>query len=92
MPMERRDRQNLNLATGTHSALCSRKSENISDEMKVWLESRWARISLRAQNKQTVFDNLLTHVNVDSLKEAFKALKGSKALGVDKISKAEYEI
>jgi len=37
-----------------------------------------------------VFDNLLTHVNVDSLKEAFKAMKESKALGVDKISKAEY--
>jgi len=58
--------------------------------MKIWLESRWARISLRAQDKKSVFNNLLTHVNADSLQEAFKAIDGSKALGVDGISKAEY--
>ncbi|MCB0411207.1 MAG: hypothetical protein KDD22_01695, partial [Bdellovibrionales bacterium] len=51
----------------------------------------WQRISLRAQRNSSVFNNLLTHVNEESLMEAFRALDGSKALGVDKISKSKYE-
>lgn len=90
MPMERRGRQNLNLATGTHATLCSGTHEDTQDQMQQWLKSRWARIGLRAQNEQAVFDNVLTHVNVDSLREAYTALEGNKAVGVDGISKAEY--
>lgn len=37
-----------------------------------------------------LFNNLLTHINKESLREAFKALDGSKALGIDGISKDEY--
>ena len=37
-----------------------------------------------------VFNNLLTHINVMTLREAFKALDGSKALGIDHISKSSY--
>lgn len=36
--------------------------------------------------------NLLTHVNANSLQEAFKTIDGTKALGVDGISKAEYGV
>jgi RNA-directed DNA polymerase len=53
--------------------------------------NRWQRISLRAQKKTSVFNNLLLHVNEESLTEAFQALDGSKALGVDKVSKSKYE-
>ena len=52
--------------------------------------NRWTRVSLKAQNKSFVFQNLLTHFHVDSFKEAFKALDGTKARGVDGISKSEY--
>ena len=88
--MEQRDRQNLNLVTDTHTTLGSRNIGHIHNQMQEWLRNRWARISLRAQNKDAVFNNLLTHINVDSLMEAFKAQEGTKALGVDGISKAEY--
>lgn len=53
--------------------------------------NRWVRISLRAQqNKMLAFDNLLTHINTESLREAFEAIEGSKAKGVDGIGKVEY--
>jgi len=37
-----------------------------------------------------LFNNLLTHINEESLREAYKALDGSKALGIDGISKHSY--
>ena len=54
---------------------------------KVWFRNRWTRIGLAAQNKQLIFSNLMTHVNEETLQEVFKELEGSKALGVDGISK-----
>lgn len=45
---------------------------------------------MRAQKKENVFNNLLKHFSVEALEEAFKELDGSKALGVDGISKTEY--
>lgn len=53
---------------------------------------RWdLRISLRIQrNKNAVFANLMKHINTDTLREAFNALDGTKALGVDAVSKAAY--
>jgi group II intron reverse transcriptase/maturase len=56
-----------------------------------WCPNRWLRIGFAAQNKGTVFNNLLTHINVETLREAFKALDGSKALGIDGKSKKDYE-
>ena len=83
MPMERRSRQNLNLVTDAQTTHSSGTLEYTQNQTQEWLKNRWARISLRAQDKKAVFDNLLTHVNVNSLGEAFKALDGSKELGVD---------
>ena len=54
------------------------------------LQDRWVRIRLRAGNKDTVFNNLLTHISLETLGEAYRALDGSKALGIDGISKKEY--
>jgi RNA-directed DNA polymerase len=90
MSVERRGRQNLNLATDTSSFSREARTKQKLKENTNLSENRWARISLKAQNKSFVFQNLLTHFHVDSFKEAFKALDGSKALGVDGISKSEY--
>jgi RNA-directed DNA polymerase len=83
--MERRKRQNPNRVTDPQPMHCNGKNEN-NDLYR----NRWTRISITAQNKKTVFHNLLTHINVETLKEAFKAIDGAKALGVDKIAKSEY--
>lgn len=87
--MEQRSQQNLNLVTGTHITRSSNNNEH-KHQTKEWVVNRWTRISDKAQDRNFVFTNLLTHINVDSLKEAFKALNGKKALGVDSISKTEY--
>lgn len=50
----------------------------------------WLRIGLTAQKKDTVFNNLLCHFKMDNMREAFNALKGNKALGIDGISKKIY--
>lgn len=52
----------------------------------------WRRIGLAAQNKEIVFTNLFDHFKVENLKEAFHAINGSKALGIDGISKQQYEL
>jgi len=89
--MERRGRQNLNLVTGTQTTHGGGESEHKGNQThKGLFPNRWARIGFAAQDKQLVFNNLMTHVNEDSLREAFKAIDGSKALGVDGISKSEY--
>lgn len=90
MPTERREQQNLNLTTGTSSAFRGTQVKQDETSTKALSQNRWVRINLKAQNKSFVFENLLTHFHVDSFKEAFKALDGSKALGVDGISKSEY--
>ncbi len=86
--MEPRDQQNLDLIKNTPSAYNrGQKGQSaISPEMASWQ----IRISLKAQNKTCVFTNLMKHINADTLKEAFKAINGKKALGVDKITKSEY--
>ncbi len=53
-------------------------------------QNRWTRIRLTAGSGDVAFNNLLTHINLETLSEAFKALDGSKALGIDGISKQEY--
>lgn len=53
-------------------------------------QNRWTRIRLIAGSGDVAFNNLLTHINLETLSEAFKALDGSKALGIDGISKQEY--
>jgi group II intron reverse transcriptase/maturase len=93
MRRERREQQNLNLDAGTDPILRNRigGDEAVRQSQQLsFLPDRWSRISLRAQNGSSVFNNIQTHINVDSLKEAFKAIDGSKALGVDGISKSVF--
>lgn len=90
MPKEQRKQQNLNPVTSSPSSYRGRfreQEERYQDDM---FPNRWTRVSLKARNKTFVFQNLLTHFHVDSFKEAFKALDGTKAHGVDGISKSEY--
>ena len=88
--MERRGQQSLNLVDSTPTAFKSGKK----GQMKLGhndLNLSWqARISYKAQDKNCVFTNLMKHINIDTLQEAYKAINGKKALGVDKISKSDY--
>jgi len=54
------------------------------------LPNRWDRIGLRAKDKGIIFNNLLCHINPESLREAFTAIDGTKAVGIDGISKKAY--
>ena len=90
MRTERREQQNLNLVAGTPSFYRERPREHKGIYRTDMFPNRWTRVSLKAQDKSFVFQNLLTHFHVDSFKEAFKALDGTKARGVDGISKSEY--
>lgn len=87
MSVERRDQQRSDLTQSTSGI---HRDATHRHKLNTTLNNRWVRISLRAQGESNVFENLLTHVNAESLKEAFKAIDGSKALGVDGISKKEY--
>lgn len=90
MSVERREQQNLNPTTGTSNSFRGVKTKQSETSLEALSQNNWVRINLKAQNKKFVFENLLTHFHVDSFKEAFKALDGTKALGVDGISKSEY--
>jgi RNA-directed DNA polymerase len=91
--MERRDWQNLNLKDSTlnHFQKGKRGQRSVSNFQKKAILSWKLRISLRAQDKNVLFSNLMKHINLNTLHEAFKAISGNKALGVDGISKSTYE-
>lgn len=78
---------NLVINTFLHSEADEKAQEMLQPEL---LQNRWTRIRLKALDKDLVFNNLLSHINTESLSEAFKALDGSKALGIDRISKENY--
>jgi group II intron reverse transcriptase/maturase len=92
MSVERRGQQNLNLTKGirgTFKGKVSGAQGSLFKDMKGVLS--WdVRVGLKALDKTCVFTNLMKHVNFDTLHEAFRAMDGNKALGVDKISKSEY--
>lgn len=50
----------------------------------------WMRIGKLAKDKQVVFNNLFQHFNVENLREAYHAIDGSKAVGIDLITKDQY--
>jgi len=85
---EPRDQQSLDLTKNTPFLFNKgQKGQSIfSPEKTSWQ----VRISLKAQDKSCVFTNLMKHINTDTLKEAFEAIKGKKALGVDQVTKSEY--
>lgn len=88
---ERRDQQSSPQPLGYHAANTSRTTHG--DKWKDTNESfldRWSRLNIRAAQKDVQFNNLLLHVNKETLYEAFKALDGSKASGVDEVTKKAY--
>ena len=82
--MERRGQQKPNLIQSTPSARSRRTRRHESDTQTT---GRWIRIGSRASRKELTFNNLLSHINEETLKEAFQGLDGSKAKGVDGVSK-----
>ena len=90
MSMERRDQQNLNLVESTQSASNSREDGQKDLTQFETRESWKTRISFKAQDKNCTFSNLMKHINIDVLHEAFKEIDGKKALGVDQVSKSAY--
>jgi len=92
MREERREQQSFHLNQDNPSIFNDTLEGNkIRGVQGTLLLSRWLRISLRTQKDTScVFSNLLHHVNVDTLKEAYNAMDKSKALGVDKVSKIAY--
>jgi RNA-directed DNA polymerase len=88
--MERRGQQSLNLVDSTSSI----SNNGVKGQTKLGLNDltlSWqARIGYKAQDKNCVFTNLMKHINLGTLHEAYKAINGKKALGVDKISKSDY--
>lgn len=87
---ERRDQQSSPRPLGYHAANTRGKHGDKWKDGKSSFLDRWARLSMRASRKDVKFNNLLLHVNEETLYEAFKALDGSKAVGVDKVTKKAY--
>ena len=92
MPEERREQQSFHLNQDNQS-ICNDtiNGNKIRGVQGTLLLSRWLRISLRVhKDTSCVFNNLLHHINVQTLKEAYNAMDKNKALGVDKVSKEAY--
>ena len=92
MPEERREQQSFYLNQDDQSIYNDTvNGDKIRGVQGTLLLSRWLRISLRTRKDTScVFNNLLHHINVETLKEAYNAMDKNKALGVDKISKEAY--
>ena len=82
-------RQDLDCSTDTRPAHGGGKlgHNEIQGEL---FPNRWLKIGYAASRKDAVFNNLLTHINEESLHEAFTALDPKKAVGIDGISKKKY--
>jgi hypothetical protein len=66
-------------------------SDTGSEELAVQTPpNRWSRIGYAARKKGIVFNNALCHINVETLREAYKALDASKAVGIDGANKKVY--
>lgn len=87
MRTERRERQNLNREHSSSPSLRTGKVGSITRNLEL---DSWARIGLSAKNTELVFNNLFSHIKVENLHQAFRVLDGTKAVGIDGISKAEY--
>jgi len=93
MRMERRGPQKLNHNQSFQSGLRADKSGMNSkpEDFKLELQNNsWLRIGLAAKNTEKVFTNLFCHFNMENLREGFHALDGSKAVGIDGITKEQY--
>jgi RNA-directed DNA polymerase len=92
MPMERRGRQKLNRDQSSQAGLRADQPGSTSKfDFKLELQTNaWLRIGLTAKVLETKFNNLFCHITVTHLREAFHAMDGSKASGVDGMTKADY--
>ena len=86
--MEGRNRQNLNHSLNTQVTSYGDNTGNKGDTSV--FRNRWERIGFAAENKDTIFNSLLGHFNMESFLEAYKALDKNKAVGIDRINKKEY--
>lgn len=60
-------------------------------ECKLQVQSNsWLQIGLLAKRKDAVIDNLFRHLRTENLREAYHAIDGSKATGIDRITKEQY--
>jgi group II intron reverse transcriptase/maturase len=84
--MEQRERQNLDRDQYSQTSRSVRKPG-----LKDLPLNSWARIGLAARKEGTKFNNLFCHFSVENLREAFQALDGSKAMGLDNVKKKDYE-
>lgn len=85
MSMERRGQQKLNRG---HSPQPGHRTRMAKE--KGYTLNSWARIGLLAKDKGVVFNNLFSHINEENLSQAFRAVDGSKAVGIDNITKKQY--
>lgn len=86
MSTERREQQKLNRGHLSQSGHRARMAEK-----KGYTLNSWARIGLLAKDDLKVFTNLFHHINDENLRQAFRAIDGSKANGIDNVSKKQYE-
>ncbi|MEA3433037.1 MAG: group II intron reverse transcriptase/maturase [Campylobacterota bacterium] len=92
MQEERREQQHFHLSQDSHNTCNSITSGNKDMGVQgTLILNRWQRISSRTRRDTScVFNNLLHHISVETLKEAFSAMDKNKALGIDKVSKETY--
>ena len=90
MSVERREVQNLNRKRRSHSPSIGGTNGLHEPSLSGRPSNCWMRIGLAAQKKDLVFNGLFNHFTTDNLREAFHALNGSKAVGIDGMSKNDY--
>lgn len=67
------------------------KKPTTNQEFKLTSPSTsWVQIGLLAKRKDAVINNLFRHMSIENLREAFHAIDGSKAVGIDHITKDQY--
>ena len=90
MEMERSGQQSSGHILNSHPNNIAGANGQSSRKGQSFL-GRWMRISLRAQrHPASMFQNLLLHINEETLREAYGELDGTKAPGVDGITKSGY--
>lgn len=63
----------------------------INQDFKLTSQSNsWERIGKLAKQKDMIFNNVFQHFNVENLRQAYAAIDGSKAVGIDRITKDQY--
>lgn len=92
MPMERMGRQRLTRDRSTQAGPRVGKFETPPKfDFKLELQTNsWFRISLSAKDLEKKFSNLFCHFTAVNLREAFRALDGTKAVGMDGKTKHGY--